>query len=104
MVLRAGETTVLLKGGVFPDATYAGTRDVTVADGWQDSWNPNANYSVNGGYMRLDGDPIDTGILMRWDVSAIPPSSTVVAASLTAVLGQRDGAEQRDRLVQLRQW
>ncbi|HZW03843.1 MAG TPA: DNRLRE domain-containing protein [Anaerolineaceae bacterium] len=73
--------TLSFQNGVAPTAGYAGGRDTYIAEARPDT--------VSGGerILRLDGDdPPGTGqdlsTLLYWDVSAIPPGSTVREVTL----------------------
>jgi hypothetical protein len=74
-----GQQTMIFQDGVGPDASYAGTADVILA---QDA-NANANL---GGLENLEtffGEGEEhRRSLLRWDLSALPAGSTVNAASL----------------------
>lgn len=68
--------------GVFPTATYAGTRDTYISQ-----HEPTANFGASTP-LRVDGDdPGGTGkdlyTLIKWDVSAIPAGRTVKSARIT---------------------
>lgn len=75
-------STLAFQDGVSPDATYAGTRDTTL-----DSVFPT---TVEGASTLVDFDSIapSNGLLL-WDVSAIPPGSTVTAATIELLLVTR---------------
>lgn len=76
-----GATTITFRDGQSPTAAYAGTRDVRIYDGADQEWSPTTNYGATPS-LALDGNPIDKGLLIRWDVSAIPTSATVTGASI----------------------
>ncbi|NUQ65488.1 MAG: DNRLRE domain-containing protein, partial [Pirellulales bacterium] len=61
--------------GVFPDTSYAGTRDSMIKSG-----RPDRNYGSTV-TVEVDGSPQYSGFL-RWDVSTIPPGSTVHKATI----------------------
>jgi alkaline phosphatase len=68
--------------GVAPDAGYAGAADVYLSQAY-----PDGN-SGSAAVLLLDGDDPsgsgnDLSTLLRWDVAAIPPGSTVQAAGIT---------------------
>jgi alkaline phosphatase len=74
--------TAAFQDGVAPNPGYAGT-----ADAYLSQANPAGNFG-NAAVLLIDGDdPAGSGndlsTLLRWDVSAIPPGSTVRAASIT---------------------
>lgn len=70
---------VLFRDGQAPDSGYAGTRDTTLSSGGGDSqWDPNANYNLEDDM--LDGFPSDKGLLLRWDLSALPPGTPITSA------------------------
>jgi len=66
--------TMTFQDGVSPTAAYAGTRDVSIGNG--------AIVNINGNGLRADGYEEDSAALIRFDVSAIPPWSTVNTVSL----------------------
>lgn len=77
--------TVAFQDGVSPSSTYAGTRDVTLSE------NAPATAFGAGTACSADGDdPPGSGkdavTLLQWDVSAIPPGSTVLTAEITLVV------------------
>jgi hypothetical protein len=66
---------ILFQDGLFPNVTYAGTSDTKIA-----SKKATTNYG-NEQEFDVDGDP-DVATLLRWEVSAIPAGSIVVAAAI----------------------
>ena len=66
--------TLAFQDGVSPTATYAGTRDVSIGNG--------SIVNINGSDLRADGYEEDSAALIRFDVSVIPPWSTVNSVSL----------------------
>ena len=65
--------------GVAPDAGYAGTADTVLSQAA-----PTTNYGADPAGLVDGDDPVGSGndlsSLLRWDVSAIPPGSTVQSA------------------------
>ncbi len=72
--------TVTFRDGVSPTTTWAGTRDVQLYDGADRPWKPDVNH--DGWPAALDGNPTDLGMLLRFDLSSIPSSAVVTAATL----------------------
>ncbi|HVE85868.1 MAG TPA: DNRLRE domain-containing protein, partial [Myxococcales bacterium] len=70
----AGSFITTFQNGASPTAAYAGTRDTAIGNG------PNSNLDGQGLYV--DGFESDSAALLRFDVSAIPPWSTVSSVSL----------------------
>jgi len=66
--------TMTFQDGVSPSTAYAGTRDVSIGNG--------AIVNINGNGLRADGYEEDSAALIRFDVSAIPPWSTVNTVSM----------------------
>lgn len=60
---------------------YGGTRDLVLQDGSGTYGNPAANFDALD--VSIDGYPFPRVTLMRFDVSAIPPGTTVMSAQLT---------------------
>ena len=50
-------------------------------DTWLDSGNPTTN-NVNDTLLYFDGDPDDTGVLMRWDFSSLPSGAMLQSAPI----------------------
>ena len=74
--------TQSFQDGVYPNLSYAGTRDTYISEE-----NPNNNYG-NSGTLLVDGDDPpssgqDKSVLLKWNVSSIPPGSTIISASIT---------------------
>lgn len=70
--------TLAFQDGVSPDASYAGTRDTTIAQ-VAPAENRGADSQL---HLHRPVEGIETSLL-RFDLSAIPPGSRVVAAELT---------------------
>jgi hypothetical protein len=73
-------TVVSFQNGAAPTATYAGTSDATLSEN-----SPGLN-SGSDAALRVDGSDVagsDLAAVLRWDLSFIPPGSTVQAAILT---------------------
>jgi parallel beta-helix repeat protein len=68
--------TISFQDGVFPNTAYAGTRDTRLR-----SASPNETYG-SGTSLYADSSPL-YATLLKWDLSAIPPGSTVQSVSLT---------------------
>ncbi len=78
--------------GVSPAASYKGTRDTTIARIAEPvPAGARKTCRVNGRSTR--GASRETCVLLRWDLSAIPPGSTVVSATLQ--LHVEEGAAKR---------
>jgi hypothetical protein len=75
------QVTRAYQDGVAPTAAYAGTRDTYLAQA-----RPATNFGT-AATLRVDGEELgggeDLAALLRWDLTDIPPGSTVLAASLT---------------------
>src|SRR5690606_37091352 len=72
--------TVSFQDGVAPTAEYAGTEDAMIREAAPTtSYGRRPTCEADGD----DGNGVDKSCLMRWDVSAIPPGSTVKSATLT---------------------
>ena len=69
------DTTISFQDGVYPDASYAGTRDTMLA-----ADNPTVNYGTTNS-LGADGSP-DEGILLQWDLSDVPSNAIVTEASI----------------------
>jgi hypothetical protein len=68
--------TLSFQDGVFPDASYSGTRDTRIRGA-----GPNESYGL-GTNLYADSSPLYS-TLLKWDLSAISPGSTVQSVSLT---------------------
>jgi hypothetical protein len=75
---RAATVVAMFQDGVFPDAGYRGTRDTYLSEQL-----PDANYGTNSQLLADGSGPSDSGldraILMQWDLSEMPPDSTVTS-------------------------
>ncbi len=75
------QATMGFQDGVSPTPAYAGTRDLVLIEPDTDSrFDPNANYDSL--QCAVDGYASRQVALLRWDVSALTPGSTVSAASI----------------------
>jgi hypothetical protein len=72
----SGAVTKSFQDGVAPTSSYAGTRDTKIRSG-----SPTTNYGSST-VLEADGSP-DDGVLIKWDLSAIPAGSVVSSASIT---------------------
>jgi hypothetical protein len=61
------------QNGVFPGAAYAGCEDAIVGNG--------TNLNQNGNGLEVDGWESDSAVAIKWDVSSIPPWSTINAVA-----------------------
>ena len=73
-----GQHTVIFQQGVSPEASYAGTTDVILARDVE----PNVNLGGAENLEAFFGDIENRRSLMRWDLSALPASITINAASV----------------------
>lgn len=94
-----GGTTVSFQNGALPTAAYAGNIDAHLSQA-----NATTNYA-SATSLLIDGDdPNGSGqdkrSLFRWDVSSIPASKTVTAASVT--FNVTDASTQAYQLYQLK--
>ena len=67
--------TLSFQDGLFPSPSYTGTRDVQIL-----RTNSNTNFGSSQ-QLEADGKP-DSASLLKWDLSAIAPGSTISAASI----------------------
>jgi len=67
--------TLSFQDGLFPSPSYTGTRDVQIL-----RTNSNTNFGSSQ-QLEADGRP-DSASLLKWDLSAIAPGSTISAASI----------------------
>jgi len=74
----SGEQTLSFQDGVAPDASYAGTTDVILAN----DANANANLGHLENLETFYGEAEHRRSLLRWDLSALPSNITVNAASV----------------------
>ncbi len=75
----SGQHTVAFQQGVSPDPSYAGTADVILAS----DANPNANLGGAENLETFYGEGEEhRRSLIRWDLSALPPNTTIDAASV----------------------
>ena len=88
----AGQQTMTFQDGVWPDASYAGTTDVILAND-EDNVAPNANL---GGMENLEtffGEGEEhRRSLMRWDLSALPSDATISSAIIELYRYEGDAA------------
>src|SRR5262249_37912686 len=68
--------TQSFQDGISPDGTYAGTRDTRLS-----ALNPDTNYGFASSLFAVSDPLVST--LLKWDVSAIPPGSTIQGVSFT---------------------
>ncbi len=71
-----GSTAVSFQDGVYPYASYDGTRDTKIRGDMPTSAMGSSNR------LELDGNP-DMSTLIRWDLSGLAPDSLVTSASLS---------------------
>ena len=76
--------TTSFQNGESPDAGYLGVREVAIILDTGEPWRPDANYA--GTVDWVDGFPTDIATLMRFDVSPIPTTATVIAVTLRVEL------------------
>ncbi len=74
--------TLVFQDGIAPDPAYAGTRDSYLREA-----SPTTNYGAAAS-LQVDGSEpsgtvTDMNIVLRWDISDVPPAVTVEAASMT---------------------
>jgi hypothetical protein len=67
--------TKVFQNGVAPTSSYSGNKDTTLKEA-----EPNANFHTNVLSSIIGSD--ERAFVLKWDVSAIPPSATVVSATL----------------------
>src|SRR5436190_15849853 len=78
--LALGQVTATFRDGQSPTPAYAGTRDATIHDGTETPWQPGVNYD---GFDDFLGGGVDSAaMLLRFDFSAVPPSTTIQSAAL----------------------
>lgn len=75
------QTTVAFQDGVSPDASYAGTRDVIIAND-EENIPPDQNLGHTDHLETFYGDSEHRRSLMYWDLSALPSDITVAAATV----------------------
>jgi len=75
-VAAAGVVDIAFQDGVFPNSAYAGTRDTKLLSEFPLSVFGNAQD------LEADGAP-ENAVLLKWDVSAIPPSATILSAEIS---------------------
>jgi len=78
-------TTISFQDGVYPDASYDGTRDTMLA-----ADNPTQNYGTTNS-LGADGTP-DEGVLLQWNLSDIPAGAIVTEASIVLQITDPTGA------------
>lgn len=83
------QVTTSFRNGALPTAGYGGMLDVAVVGDNGEPWNPAVNYE--GGDDWLDGSPNTEGILMRFDLTAIPLTATVSSATLSLTFNDGTG-------------
>jgi hypothetical protein len=74
------QTTVTFRNGQSPTGCYSGTRDVSISSTTDTIGVPDANY--NSVDDLVDGYSNHQAVLMKWDVSALPPGTAIVSASI----------------------
>src|SRR5512138_3804858 len=84
--LALGQVSVTFRDGQLPTPAYAGTRDATIHDGAETPWQPGVNYDSRDDF--LGGAPDSAGVLLKFDLSAIPPSTTITSATLRVRVSQ----------------
>jgi hypothetical protein len=77
VVTHSGGTVVTFREGVSPSAAYSGCADTTIAKG------PPANTNLNGGPLRPFQASNSGQVLLAFDVSTLPPATTVISGSLS---------------------
>ena len=79
VIAYAATATAKFQNGSSPDGGYAGTADTYLAEVSPDR---NFGYATT---LEADGDDagLDMGVLLRWDLSAIPASAVVQSAAIT---------------------
>ncbi len=75
-VLGPPASNYVFQDGVYPDAGYAGTRDTKLL-----SDSPDTAFGSQS-ELEVDGAPEGT-VLMSWDLSSIPPGTTIQSARIT---------------------
>ncbi|HEY8210925.1 MAG TPA: DNRLRE domain-containing protein [Myxococcaceae bacterium] len=83
--LALGQVPTLFRDGQSPTPAYAGTRDATIHDGAETPWQPGVNYDGLDDF--LGGAPDNASTLLRFDFSAVPPSTIIQSATLQVHLG-----------------
>src|SRR3954468_10567077 len=83
--LSLGQVTVTFRDGQSPTPAYAGTRDATIHDGTEIPWQPGANYDALDDF--LGGGVDSAAALIRFDLSAVPPTTTITSAALQVRVG-----------------
>jgi len=78
--LALGQVTATFRDGQSPTPAYAGTRDATIHDGTETPWQPGANYDGLDDF--LGGAPDSAAALLKFDLSSVPPSTTITSATL----------------------
>ncbi len=76
----ARASSLLLRDGQALDGGYFGTSDVAVTADGDTAWDSSVNYDAQEN--QLDGDPGHKGVLIRWDLSSVPPNTAVQSAAL----------------------
>src|SRR5205807_3011969 len=75
-----GSVTVSFQDGSLPTSSYGGTRDTYLSQTY-----PTVNYGASQ-ILIADGDDVsgfDLASALKWDLSSLPPGSTITAASIT---------------------
>ena len=75
----AAATTIVtasFQDGVAPNNAYSGTRDTKIK-----SDEPSTVFGADP-ELEVDGDP-DRSVILKWDLSSLPPGSSVLSASIT---------------------
>ncbi len=80
--VRANRSSVLFQDGALPTPSYAGTSDALISES-----DPTINFGT-ANICGADGsDPgksdLDLSTLLRWNITDIPPGTTVASASIT---------------------
>jgi ferric-dicitrate binding protein FerR (iron transport regulator) len=97
--------TLAFQDDVSPMPRYAGTRDCQVGEFKQDA---DRNYGT-GGQVWVDGDcrppqGDDRYALVRWDLSAIPPGSSVLSVTVSVQVVNDPGGHPYDFYEMKREW
>jgi hypothetical protein len=79
--LSHGQASIVFQNGVSPSPAYEGCAATSLRDGVGIPWNPDANY--DGQDLSVDGDPVDSAALLRWDLTGISGALTGVTITVT---------------------
>src|SRR3712207_1338318 len=78
--LALGQVTIVFRDGQSPTPAYAGTRDVSIWDGARVAWQPDANHDTLDN--QLGGAPDSAAVLLRFNLSSVPPGTPLRSAAL----------------------